>query len=104
MTRPFPAARMRGMVANRYLISPEYRAAARVALWTQFPIAVLGLLALDGGWTAKLCGAVLLGFWLAAAIIAYRRPWAPSPGDLWFWRWGFIPCFMIALIVAAWLR
>jgi hypothetical protein len=89
------------MEDGSYILSPQYRAAARVALLTQLPVATLSLLVLDSGWTAKICAGVMIGFWLAAALIATRRPWTPSAGDLLFWRWGFVPCFLIAWTVAA---
>jgi hypothetical protein len=85
---------------TRDLLNPQYRAATRTALKVQVPVAILCLLVLDGGWTARICGGAMLGFWLAAALIASRRPWSPSPADLWFWRWGFLPCFALAIAVA----
>ena len=83
------------------IISTEYRKAARVALGMQIPIAILCVLMLDSGRTAKICGAAMLGYWLVAAVIAVRRPWKPSAADLWYWRWGFVPCFVFANVVAA---
>jgi hypothetical protein len=85
------------------ILSLEYRKATRHALLVQTPIAVLALLLLDGGYTAKVCGLAMLGFWLVAALIAVRRPWNPTAFDLWYWRWGFIPCFVFALFLAAML-
>ena len=89
------------MNTSRKIISAEYRKAARVALGVQIPIAILCVLMLDSGRTAKICGAAMLGYWLVAAVIAVRRPWTPSATDLWYWRWGFVPCFVFALVVAA---
>jgi hypothetical protein len=89
------------MDAARAIISPEYRRAVRVALCVQIPAALVCLLLLDGGRTAQICGIAMLGFWLVAAAVAAHRPWTPSAADLWFWRWGFIPCFVLALLLAA---
>jgi len=84
------------------LISPQYRKAMQVALGLQIPISIICLLVLDFGRLARICGIAMLGFWLVAALIAIRRPWAPTSTDLWFWRWGFILCFVFTIVLAAW--
>ena len=89
------------MESARAICSVEYDRALRVALGLQIPIALVSMLVLDLGRTARVCGIAMLGFWLAAALIAARRPWTPTPADLRFWRWGFIPCFVLALVCAA---
>jgi hypothetical protein len=91
------------MELARAICSAEYDRALRVALRVQIPTALLSVLVLDFGQTARVCGVAMLGFWLAAALVAVRRPWAPTTGDLRFWRWGFIPCFALALTLAAWV-
>jgi hypothetical protein len=82
------------------IISPHYRSAAGRALRVQIPLAIVSALMLDGGRIARCCAAALLGFWIVALVIAFRRPWAPTQFDLWLWRWGFLPCFIIALVFA----
>ena len=91
-------------MASPDLISRDYYIAARVALCVQISVAVLSSLVLDRGWTARVCAAAMLGFWLAAAFIALRRPWNPSTVDLWFWKWGFLPSFIAAVALASALR
>jgi hypothetical protein len=86
---------------TRELMSPKYREAMRTALWTQIPIAILCFLMLDGGVSARYCGTALLGFWLGAAFVAARRPWNPTYVDLWYWRWSFIPCFVLVGVLAS---
>jgi hypothetical protein len=82
------------MLDGRELMSSKYRKATRTALWVQVPTAILCLLMLDMGVTAKYCGTAMLGFWLGAVLIAARRPWNPTVNDLRYWRWGFIPIFL----------
>jgi hypothetical protein len=84
------------MPATQIVLAPEYRTATQTALALQIPIAVLCLLMLDGGQLARVCGIAMLGFWIVAAEIAVRRPWSPTKTDLWYWRWGFVPCFVLA--------
>ena len=91
---------MRGM-ASPDLMSRDYFKAARVALCVQIPVAILCLLVLDRGQAARLCGVALIGFWMVAALIAVRRPWNPSAMSLWFWKWGFLPCFAAMVAAAA---
>jgi hypothetical protein len=81
-------------------LSDSYRGAIHFALLQQVPCALLCLLLLDGGRTAKVCGVAMLGFWAAAAIIMARRPSSPGPGDITFLRWGFLPLFALALALA----
>jgi hypothetical protein len=89
------------MESSRAICSAQYDRAWRIALRFQIPIALVSMLVLDRGRTARVCGVAMLGFWLVAAIVAVRRPWSPTAGDLRFWRWGFLPCFVLALILAA---
>lgn len=85
------------------LMSPKYKEAASSSLWVQVPIGILSLLMLDGGQTAKVFAITLGGFWLCAILLAFRRRFEPKATNLWFWRWGFIPCFALALSIAAYL-
>jgi hypothetical protein len=85
------------------ILSQKYQDAIRTALKVQIPVAVLSMLNMDQGRTATVCVAVLAGFWLSAALIAYRRPWSPTENDLRFCRWGFIPALVLSLFAATWL-
>lgn len=89
------------MESGRELLSPEFREATRVALALQIPFAILCLLLLDGGRMALICGVAMLGFWCIAGVIAVRRRWSPTFGDLFFWRWGFVACFALAVLMAS---
>jgi hypothetical protein len=89
------------MDLHQEILSPKYREAIGIALKVQIPLAILSMLIFDEGQTARVCGAVMAGCWLSAALIAFRRPWSPTNGDLRFWRWRFIPAFVASLYVAA---
>jgi hypothetical protein len=89
------------MNSSDAVLSSEYREATRIALSLQIPIAIICLLILDQGQLARICGIALLAFWMLAAEIALRRPWTPTRMDLWYWRWGFVPCFAAALLFAS---
>lgn len=92
------------MNPDRTVLSPDYRDAARVALALQLPLALVCILILDFGRTAKICGAAMLAFWIMAAALAARRPWSPTRSDLLFWRWGFPGCLAVALLAAEMVR
>jgi hypothetical protein len=81
-------------------LSERVRQGIRVALFQQVPFAVLCLLLLDFGRTARLCGIALIAFWSMVALILARRPISPSPADLVFLRYGFWPVFALVVLVA----
>lgn len=87
------------MDADRHIISPLYRQAAYRGLAVQVSLAVLCVLLLDGGRASKCCGVAMAAFWCVAVLIAARRPWSPTTGDLRFWQYGFIPCFFLTLLI-----
>jgi hypothetical protein len=89
-----------GMDGDQEILSPKYRDAARASLWLQVPLGVISILMLDGGGTAKVFAVTLAGFWLSAFLLAFRRAFSPTTTDLMFWRWGFLPCFVLAHFVA----
>lgn len=93
-----------GGMASTDLVSRQYYNAARATLCVQIPLAILCMLILDHCWTARVCGGTMLGFWVIAAMLAARRPWNPTAVDLWFWKWGFLPSFVIMLMIASELR
>jgi hypothetical protein len=81
-------------------LTDRYREAVHFTLLQQVPFAVLCLLQLDGGRMARVCGVAMLGLWAAAGLIMARRPTSPQPGDLTFVRWGFLPLFALAALLA----
>lgn len=88
------------MAHTALALSNRYRQAIRISLAEQIPCAVLCLLMLDGGHTARVCGVTMLGFWAGTALIMARRPLAPNSLDLLFIRWGFFPLLIVALMGA----
>lgn len=79
--------------------SPEYLSAFRDTLIVQFLIAVPCLLLLDGGYAGKTAIIAMFAFWIGAVIVAVQRPKEPTETDLLFWRFGFIPCFVLAIFL-----
>jgi hypothetical protein len=59
----------------------------------QVVLAVLAMLVLDMGETARSMAAVIIGYWIGTLIIVVRRPTSPSKNDLFFVRWG---CSLLA--------
>jgi hypothetical protein len=92
------------MELNKQLLSPSYKVAAKTTFWLQALLCILSALVMDGGQTAKVCGLALAGFWFCALVFAFRRPFSPTKIDLWFWNWGFLACFVLAICVAAYLH
>jgi hypothetical protein len=81
-------------------LAPAYRGAVKVALALQVPIAILLLLMLDGGFSARIGGCVMAGFWIGAAVIMVRRPKEPKPLDLLYVKWGYAPLLLLGLAIA----
>jgi hypothetical protein len=92
------------MNLTKELLSPKYKDAAKTAFWVQILVCILSALVMDGGQTARVCGLALAGFWCTAFVFAFRRPFTPTKIDLWYWKWGFLACFVVAIYVAAYLR
>lgn len=88
------------MYSRREIFSPMYKRAAQTAIAVQVPIAIICFLTLDGGVIARICAYAIIAFWFLAIVIAFRRPWSPSALDLWYWRWGILPCLACAFIFA----
>jgi hypothetical protein len=88
------------MDLNEGILTPKYKDAARTALLIQVPLGIISVLMLDGGRTAKIFAITLGEYWLCAILFELCRPFSPTKLDLWFWRWGFIPCFVLADVVA----
>jgi hypothetical protein len=72
----------------------------RFTLFQQVPTAILCLLMLDGGQTAKVCGYAMIGFWCGVVIISLRRRSHPSKTDIRFVRWGFLPILVVSFLLA----
>jgi hypothetical protein len=85
-------------------LSDDYRRPIRAALYQQITIAVLCMLMLDGGGTAKFCGVVMLGFWSGAALIMARRPMTPTTLDKILIKYSFMPLFAVAGMIAQLMR
>jgi hypothetical protein len=73
------------------------------ALATQALIVVgAGALVYDMGETQRLCAIASIPFWLAVAMIGYRRP-TLTKGDQVFVRWSLLPIVLVTapLVVLA---
>jgi hypothetical protein len=81
-------------------VADTYRSAFRLALLQQIPWAMLCLLMLDFGRSAKICGIAMLAFWVAAFIMMARRPESPTRFDMGFIRWAFFPIFVVTFLLA----
>lgn len=81
-------------------LSPAYDRAIYSSLIQQGLCALLALLMLDLGQTARVCGITMVAFWTAATIVMLRRPRTPTWTDRAFLRWGFVPLFAAALVLA----
>ena len=74
-------------------IAPAYGQAIWFAIKQQAILAILAALVLDMGQTAAALAAIIIGYWVGAAVIVARRPMSPSKVDLIFVRWG---CALLA--------
>lgn len=81
-------------------VSPAYRDAIKAAILLQFLVMLLLLLLLDGGYTARIGGCAMIGFWGGVAAIMFRRPRNPSRIDLLYVRWGYLALLVLSVIVA----
>jgi len=81
-------------------VSESYRPAFRLALLQQIPWAMLCLLMLDFGRTAKICAIAMLAFWIVAFTMMARRPQSPTRIDIVFIRWAFFPIFLVTFLLA----
>ena len=77
--------------------SPAYREAVKVALVLQVVGTLALLTVLDGGTLAKTGGAAMIGFWIGAAVVMVRRPRNPTPLDLLYVRWGYLPVLIVGI-------
>jgi hypothetical protein len=79
---------------RRLRIAPAYDHQIWFSIKQQVILAILAVLVLDMGQTARGMAAVMIGYWIGTAIIVIRRPLLPSKGDLLFVRWG---CSLLAI-------
>ncbi len=81
-------------------LSQEYsRSLGRGAIVIGVTFAVSTLI-LDGGVMARITLLVALGYLAGVAVIAVRRPSAPTETDINYLRWGFLPLWLAAQICA----
>ncbi|HEX5241821.1 MAG TPA: hypothetical protein VFW23_01065 [Tepidisphaeraceae bacterium] len=66
----------------------------------QLLLSVLFLMLLDGGFTARVGGYSMIGFWIGVAIVMLRRPRDPKPSDLAYVRYGYPAIFVIGLLIS----
>jgi len=77
-------------------VSANYRKPIFEAIGLQMLIGFLGLLLLDGGTMARICGIALLAFWCSAVMLIWRRPKSPTRTDIQLIRFGYLPVVIIA--------
>jgi hypothetical protein len=75
-------------------LTPSYRHAVVVGSVVALTFVVLSALLLDGGLTLQVTFMAILGYLGGLAVMAARRPQAPSALDLMLVRWGFIPLWI----------
>jgi hypothetical protein len=85
-------------------LSPRYREAIRFSLIQQLPWSLICALILDGGRMARICAISLIAYWTLALVMMSRRPFTPDSRDMAFLRWGFLPLFAVAAILAHSIR
>ena len=77
-------------------LTPSCRHAVVVGSVVALTFVVLSALLLDGGLTLQVTFMAILGYLGGLAVMAARRPQAPSALDLMLVRWGFIPLWIAA--------
>ena len=80
-------------------ISQSYRRPVFEAVGVQVLLGVLGLLNLDGGTTARICGIALIAFWAGAVVLVLRRPLSPTRMDIALIRFGYLPLLVVAFFL-----
>ena len=66
-------------------------------LAVQVPCALLALLVLDGGRTARECAVAIFAFWAFVACMLTTRRGPIQPRHILFIRWGFLPVMALIL-------
>ena len=83
-------------------VSESYSSPLWRALIHSGIIAILSVLMLDGGETARLSGIGLAVFWAWVFAAIWRRPQNPTAFDLLLIRWGCLP-LIVGFEVAIWV-
>jgi hypothetical protein len=81
-------------------VSDLYRQAICRAILLQVVAALVLLDLLDGGFTARIGGYAMVGFWAGVAIIILRRPQIPQASDLKYIRSGYLLALGIGIVAA----
>jgi hypothetical protein len=68
---------------------------------TQLVIGLLMALMLDGGRLARICGIALLAHWVGIGISLVSRPREPTATDLVLVEYGFVPLFVVVVVIAS---
>jgi hypothetical protein len=84
-------------------IAPTYREPVKISLVIQVLTTALLVAVLDGGNAAKAGACAMLGYWIGAAIVMYRRPRTPSRLDLIYVRWGYLLMLIISVSLLPWM-
>jgi len=83
---------------GEFALSPQYTAALLRSAIVAALLLGLSALVLDGGLVMQVALMTSLGYLGGVAMIASRRPQAPTATDLWVVRWGFAPLWLAAQI------
>jgi hypothetical protein len=59
----------------------------------------LGMMTLDGGDLAHICGISVAPFWCSAAVVTWRRPLSPSEMDLRMLPFGYLLLVVFAFLL-----
>jgi hypothetical protein len=85
---------------KRLPISPKYDRAIYEAVALQILFGLLGVMILDGGRIAQICGMALIAFWGGAAVLIWRHPQSPSRTDIECIRFGYLPLIFISAFLS----
>jgi hypothetical protein len=84
-------------------ISQKYDSPIFEAVAIQIILGLLGLMILDGGVIAQICGIALVAFWGGAAVLIWRHPQSPSRVDIELIRFGYLPLIIISFFLVGWI-
>jgi len=85
---------------RRLPISTKYDRAIYEAVALQVLFGLFGLMILDGGGIAQICGIALVAFWGGAAVLIWRHPQSPSRADIELIRFGYLPLIIISVFLS----
>ena len=80
-------------------ISDAYRKPIFDAVDLQVILGLLGMMTLDGGDLAHICGISVVAFWCGAAVVIWRRPLSASEMDLRVLPFGYLPLVVFAFLL-----